>query len=196
MEALQNIDEEIVLWLNQWAGRSGALDSAEKLIAGDYFILVSLSLCLLAAWFWGKDIQRRDARQRAVLIAMASLGFASLVVLIVNEYYFRPRPFVEHELTVLLYRPTDSSFPAHPAAVAFAIAASMWQANRKLGAFFYGLAILWGLSRVFAGVFYPSDIVVGALIGIVMSYLVAAGTRRIEPIPTLVLRGARMLHLA
>ena len=196
MEALLKIDSEIVLWLNQWAGRSATLDAVEKLIVGDHFIPVSISLCLLAMWFVGRDSQRRNGRQRAVLRALLAVGFANLVVLILNQYYFRDRPFTEHELTVLFYQPTDSSFPANPAAVAFAMASGMWQGSRKLGAFVYGLAVVWGLSRIYAGVFYPSDIVAGALIGIGISHLVAFTLRLIEPLPTLVLRGARTLHLA
>ena len=196
MEALLNVDAEIVLWLNQWAGRSATLDAVEKLIVSDYFIPVSMSLCLLAVWFVGKDTRTRDANQRAVLRALIAVGFANLVVLILNQHYFRDRPFADHELTLLFYQPTDSSFPANPAAVAFAMASGMWQGGRKLGAFLYGLATLWGLSRVYAGVFYPSDVVAGAAIGVGISHLVALGLGLIEPIPTLVLRAARTLHLA
>ena len=204
MEALLNfvlseaegIDTEIVLCLNQWVGRFALLDGVGKVLVSDYFIPASVGLCLMAVWFLGNDPQRRNAHQRSVLIALASVGFASLVVLIVNEHYFRPRPFLEQELTLLFYQPTDSSFPSHPAAVGFTIASSMWRASWKLGAILYGLAALWGISRIYAGVFYPTDVVAGALIGIVMSYLVAAGFRLIEPIPTLVLRVTRRLHLA
>ena len=148
------------------------------------------------AWFAGSDARQRDARQRGVLRALIAVGFANLTVLILNQHYFRERPFVEYDLTLLFYPPTDSSFPANPAAVTFAMASGMWQGSRKLGAFLYGLAVLWGLSRIYAGVFYPSDVVAGALIGIAISYLVAVGLRLIEPLPTLVLRGARTLHLA
>ena len=196
MEALLNIDGEIVLWLNQWVGRFAFLDAVGKLLVSDYFIPAAMGLCLMALWFLGKDPQRRDGYQRAVLVALASVGFASLVVLILNQHYFRPRPFVVHELTVLFYQPTDSSFPSHPAAVGFTMASSIWQVSRKLGAILYVLAALWGTSRIFSGVFFPTDVAAGALIGIVMSYLVAVGFRLIEPVPTLVLRATRTLHLA
>ena len=196
MEALLNIDSEIVVWLNQWAGRYAFLDRVERLIVSDYFIPVAISLCLLAMWFAGRDSQSRDIRQRAVLRALLAVGFANLVVLILNQHLFRDRPFTEHELTVLFYQPTDSSFPANPAAFAFAMVSSIWQGSRKLGAFLYVLAGLWGLSRIYAGVFYPSDVVAGALIGVVISYLVAVALRLIEPLPTLVLRATRTLHLA
>lgn len=196
MDTIQRIDQEIVLWLNQWAGRTALLDWLEKLIVGDQFIPVCMSLCILAMWFAARDPQARNGHQRAVLRALIAVGFANLAVLILNQHYFRERPFAEHELTLLFYQPTDSSFPANPAAVAFAMASGVWQGNRKLGAFMYGLATLWGLSRIYAGVFYPSDVVAGALIGVSISHLVAIALRLIEPLPTLVLRGARTLHLA
>ena len=196
MEALVKIDEEVVLWLNQWAGRFAVLDAVERLIVSDYLIPVSISLSLLAMWFMGRDPKSRDGHQRAVLRALIAVGFANLVVLVLNQYYFRDRPFVEHEVTLLFYEATDSSFPCNPAVVAFAMASGVWQGSRKLGAVLYGLATLWGVSRIFAGVFYPSDVVAGAMIGIVVSYLVALGLRVIEPLPTLVLRATRTLHLA
>ena len=196
MDALQRIDQEIVLWLNQWAGRTALLDWPEKLIVGDQFIPVCMSFCILAMWFVARDPQARNGHQRAVLTALIAVGFANLVVLILNGHYFRERPFAEHELTLLFYQPTDSSFPANPAAVAFAMASGMWQGSRRVGAFLYGLATLWGLSRIYAGVFYPSDVVAGALIGVSISHLVAIALRLVEPLPTLVLRGARTLHMA
>lgn len=190
-----NVDERIVLWLNQWAGRWPVVDSAAEVLVSDYFVPVVVALCLVALWFSG-DAERRDSHQRAVIRALATVGFASWVVLIVNDHYFRPRPFVDHDLTLLFYPPTDSSFPAHPAAVGFALAAGTWGGNRGAGAVVYVLAALWGASRVFAGVFYPSDILAGAAIAVVVSHAVAVGLRLIEPVPTLVLRGARRLHLA
>ena len=136
------------------------------------------------------------ANQRAVLRALLAIGFANLVVLILNDHYFRLRPFAEHDLTLLFYEPTDSSFPANPAAVGFAMASGMWQGSRRLGGLMYALAALWGLSRIYAGVFYLSDVAAGALIGIVVSHAVALALRMIEPLPTLVLRATRTLHLA
>ena len=196
METILRADAEIVLWLNQWVGRFTPGDAAVKLVVSDYFVPVSIALCLLAMWFAGRDPAHRNAHQRAVLRALIGIGFANLAVLAFNHYYFRERPFAEHELAMLFYQPTDSSFPANPAVVAFAAASGIWQANRRLGAVFFGMAGLWGLSRVYAGVFYPSDVIAGALIGVGISMLVALGMRRIEPVPTMVLRVTRVLHLA
>ena len=191
------VDADIVIWLNQWVGRSAALDALGRLIVSDYFVPVVLSLCLLALWFTGDDNSTRSINQKAVLRAMIALGFANLAVFIINENFFRARPFIDHSLNIsLFYAPTDPSFPANPTALSFAMASGVWSANRKMGWLMYGVAAMWGLSRVFAGVFYPFDIIAGALIGMTVSYLVGVALRLIEPLPTMVLRVARELHLA
>ncbi len=191
------VEADIVIWLNQWVGRSAALDALGRLIVSDYFVPVVLSLCLLGFWFTGDDNSTRSTNQKAVLRAMIALGLANLAVLTINAHYFLARPFVDYPLDIsLFYAPTDSSFPANPTALSFAMASGLWAANRKMGWLMYGVAAMWGLSRVFAGVFYPLDIIAGALIGMTVSYLVGVVLRLIEPLPTMVLRVARELHLA
>lgn len=52
--------------------------------------------------------------------------------------------------------------------------------NKKWGVWFFFGAILMNISRVMAGVHYPSDIVGGAIVGVVVSYLVFFFARRIQ----------------
>jgi len=196
MEAIKRADAAIVLWLNQWVGHFPPLDALVKITVSDYFVPMVLSLILLFMWFGGRDAQERDKYQRSAGRAMIALGLVNIAMLIVNLFVFRPRPFAEHDLALLFYQPTDSSFPAHPAALGFAVASGVWQGSHRLGKVCYGLAILWSASRVYAGVFYPTDIIGGALIGLGVSFLVALALRVLEPLPTLILRGARAIHLA
>ena len=193
---MATVDEKILLWLNSGVGRFEPLDTVVRALVSDYLVPVLFSLVLLGLWFWGADAQRRERCQRAVMVGMIGLGFASLAVMIINNNYFRARPFTEYELSLLFYAPTDPSFPANPAAIAFAVATGVWTASRRVGGVLYLVAALYVLSRVYAGVFYPSDVVAGALIGVVTSTLVIFGLRLIEPIPTLVLKMARALYLA
>jgi undecaprenyl-diphosphatase len=190
------MDQEIILWLNQWAGRWEPLDKAVTLLTTDYLAPVALALGLLALWFSGKDVDTRTRHQRAVLHAVAALGFANLAMLVFNDFYFRSRPFNDLDLHLLFYRPTDSSFPANPAGLSFALAFSVWMTIRPVGWAMLAVAALWSLSRVFAGAHYLSDVAGGAVIGVAVAVTVSLGMTRMEPLPTAVIRVARALRLA
>ena len=189
MEAYLELEADLVIWLNQGIGKVALFDDLNYLLVSDYSIPLTISFWMLGMWFSGKDVPARDRNQRAVLRAAISLGFASLAVLILNQYFFRERPLAEYELASLLYTPTDSSFPAHPAAISFAAAMGVWLGSRRAGLVLFALAGLWGLVRVYSGLFYPSDVVVGGLIGVAVSCGVALALRFIEPVPTWVLQG-------
>ena len=196
MDTIFAADAAVVALLNQGIGRWSVLDYAAYLLVSDYFIPLAICFWMLGLWFRGDGPVSRGRNQRAVLAAAISLGLANLVVLILNGFFFRERPFVHMELATLFYEPTDSSFPANPAAAAFAAAGAIWLANRRAGAVLFVPAVLWCLTRVYSGVFYPTDILAGALIGLAMAWLVTIGLKRIEPVPAWVLAGARFLHLA
>ena len=196
METLLEIDTQMFLWLNHWVGKWTLGDYLVALLVSDYFVPVVLSLFLLGMWFCGRTPDEMELRQRSVIRALVTIGFVGLLVYVLNEYYFRPRPFTEHDIVLLFYQPTDSSFPANPAAISFAIAHSVWQGSKAIGKGAYFLAAIWSISRVYAGVFYPLDVIAGALIGIIVSIVVGLALRKIEPVPTMVLRLARVFHLA
>jgi hypothetical protein len=59
-----------------------------------------------------------------------------------------------------------SSFPSDSATFLFAMAAGLWLGSRWLGSVFGVFAICTSLARVYLGIHYPSDILVGALLGI------------------------------
>ena len=167
-------------------------------LASDYLVPVTLALTLVALWFTGQDGRTRMRHQIGLFVALASMGLSSLSIFIVNIFYFRPRPFDAPGLDVelLFYRPTDSSFPSNSAAAAVAVAASVWAVNRPVGAFLMVLAALYGFGRVYAGVHYPLDIAVGAAIGIVVTCLTLGLKNLLQPLPTWVVKAARILCLA
>ena len=196
MAKLTEIEGDIVAWLNGLLGRSEAVDDAVYLLVSDYFIPLCICFWMLGLWFQGRDFGKRDQNQRAVLGGAIGLGFANLAVLIINQFAFRDRPIAGLELTNLLYSATDSSFPSNPAAVAFAAAMAIWLGNRRAAVPVFALAGVWCLMRVLNGLFYPTDILAGAAIGASVSWLTVMGLRRIEPVTTWVLEGARFLRLA
>lgn len=105
--------------------------------------------------------------------AIARFGVVELIRL----FYHRPRPFVAFN-TEPLFPEHSWSFPSGHAAFFFALAASLYFYNKKWGAWFFIAATIISVSRVIAGVHYPSDILGGALVGIAVAYVVSWTTKK------------------
>lgn len=83
------------------------------------------------------------------------------------------RPFYELGLSPLtLTIPFNGSFPSDHSAFVFALAASLWLRDKKLGLIYFLGALLVGWGRVVSGVHYPIDIFGGAILGIFSALLV------------------------
>ncbi len=189
-------DELVFLWINGWAGRLPALDGAARLMASDYLVPVSLALTLLALWFGEVDRVVRERHQIGVIVAVSAMALSSWAVLLMNGAYFRPRPFDQLDVTLLFYKPTDSSFPANTAAASFAVAAAIWGVNRRAGLALFVAAGVFGLARIYTGVHYPLDILGGAMLGIAVAFLTTKAKDLLEPLLTMIIKAARVLCLA
>jgi undecaprenyl-diphosphatase len=94
-----------------------------------------------------------------------------------KHLFHRPRPFVQQSVILRVSPATasglanDSSFPSGHACNAFMIAALLAEQFRRKQYVFYGLAALVALSRIYLGVHYPSDVIMGACIGLVITWL-------------------------
>lgn len=189
-------DARLLLWLNGFVGRWAAVDNAVRVLATDYFAPVALSLLLFGLWFASRSQAQRERQQKAVAAAVASLGLANLIIALLNHAWARPRPFVDHDVALLFYRPTDPSFPSNLATMAFAMAAGVGLGHRRLGVFAYLVATATAVSRVWAGVHYPLDVVAGATLGVAATFLCRGVLRMIEPWPSRALRLLRKVYLA
>lgn len=176
------IDRQLLLILNGLAGSHPLLEATVRLLVNDYFVPTTLCLLLLAFWFEPAPSVTADAYRRAVLQTVTAILIANLLVKLFNLVYFRPRPYFDQEVTLLFYRPADSSFPSNPAAVAFAFAATIWPYHRRLAGVMGILASLFSLARVFAGVHYPLDILVGSLLGVLAARISLRLDARLHPI--------------
>lgn len=190
------LDLQLFRLINNLAGRNAFLDSLARLLVNEYFLTTTMALILVIFWFEGQDRDQRERNQRAILRALVALLLANIILKLCNLIYFRPRPFVDHEVNLLFYHPTDSSFPSNPATVGFSVAIAIWLYNRRLGASLLVLATLFGLSRIYCGVHYPLDVIAGALLGALSAYLVVRKGGFIDPLISLIIRTGRRLYLA
>jgi undecaprenyl-diphosphatase len=159
--------------LNSLALRTPVIDVPAQFLMTDYIVPTALSATLLALWFAGQDAGERAAFQRTVLRALLSLALASVALKLINEVYFRPRPFTfDDSVRLLFYHPSDSSMPSNAATVCFALAMSVWLQQKHWGAAMLALSLGMTLARVVGGVHYPADVVVGAWLGGFAAWLV------------------------
>jgi undecaprenyl-diphosphatase len=138
-----------------------------------------------------------------VIAGAIAVAIANVIVMALNgtEWALRPRPFdidphAAMSAVALFYAPPDPSFPSNSMAVGFALAASIVRVNRPFGIAMGLIAALMGVSRVYAGVHFPADIVVGAAIGILASLAALTLLRFMEPLTVRILRLAQRMYIA
>jgi undecaprenyl-diphosphatase len=131
-----------------------------------YLIVLIVVYAIYKIWREGKG-------QKIIgyFLAFVSAGIGRGIVSIIRHYYPHPRPPAALHITPL-FPETTSSFPSGHAVFFFALAAGVYMVDKKLGRLLYILATLVGIARIVAGVHWPSDIVAGALLGILTSYTV------------------------
>jgi undecaprenyl-diphosphatase len=189
-----SIDVRIVEWAaaHRYAPLNDffvALGTVEKL--GLIWALMAFALALLARRAVGPGLLLAALTLFSTLAADAvSFGVKDLVA--------RPRPADAHPEIHPLYAVHSSSFPAGHAATAFAGATVLSYFAPRLAPFFAGLAALIGVSRIYVGDHYPTDVLAGAAIGVLVGATAIAillvlerkllrGTlemRRLRPLPS------------
>ncbi|MDQ2790225.1 MAG: UDP-diphosphatase [Pseudonocardiales bacterium] len=143
--------------------------------------LVVLALLLVAGWWWTARY-RQDA-PRAVATAVLT-GVAAVVAVLVNQNLFSPaigrvRPCrALAPVEVLLPCSNDYSMPSDHTVIGGAFVIGLLILSWRLGRPAVLLALLLAFSRVYVGVHYPADTVVGLLLGAVIGAVVVLGGRR------------------
>lgn len=102
------------------------------------------------------------------------------IVELIRFLWERPRPFVENNINLLLDQAATPSFPSGHAAFYFALSTIVYFYNKKAGLFFFLASFLISIARVFSGIHWPSDIVVGALVGIISGWLIQKFLKKIH----------------
>ena len=113
-------------------------------------------------------------KKEVVLHAATACLLSWLIVVMLKSLLPTPRPFVNDGFPPLTFTvpPSMSSFPSSHAAVAFAIAVSVWYHKKKIGFWFLILAVLVAGGRVLTNVHFYLDVLVGGVIGILVAYLI------------------------
>lgn len=102
----------------------------------------------------------------------SSVGVVYACCALIGLAAARPRPFVRHDsVRGLVHHPPHRSFPSRHVASAFAMASVAGGASIGVSRSMFATGILLALTRVAAGLHYPSDVVAGGLLGIAVGRL-------------------------
>ncbi len=112
--------------------------------------------------------------RRAALLSLLALVCAHLLCNeVLKDYVGRIRPYeVVAGLSSLIGPQADYSFPSGHAMTSFAAAIVYFRhQKRRLGVPMLVLAILISVSRLYIGVHYPSDVILGAVLGTIIAVI-------------------------
>ncbi|NFN87406.1 phosphatase PAP2 family protein [Clostridium sporogenes] len=108
------------------------------------------------------------------VLCIASLFLSSLIgEVLLKNLVQRGRPFTAVEgINLLIKAPKSFSFPSGHTASSFAVATVVGRKIEKFKLPIYILAIAIAFSRLYLYVHYPSDVLVGALIGVISAKII------------------------
>lgn len=145
-------------------GHSPGLETAAKALGkagnnGAVWVVLGIVLALI-------DPSRREA-----WLICGALGPLAIVLNYgIKLAVRRPRPVLEG-LPPLGGAPSSLSFPSAHALSSFAVATAMFRVDPATGGAFV-VALLLSLGRPYLGMHYPSDVLAGALLGVLLGLIV------------------------
>ncbi|MGA9116545.1 MAG: phosphatase PAP2 family protein [Bacteroidota bacterium] len=174
MELLEAADRAVFLFLNRTLS-SPAGDLLWPVIT-DYDKLLPVRILLGGVWIWLLVRAGVKGRTAALLLVPLLAAGDQLSSSVLKEAVGRARPCHEvngvphvEEVRLLVGCGSGKSFPSSHAVNNFAAAALFAYYYRRWRWWFFGWAFLVAASRVAVGVHYPSDVLGGALIGILLA---------------------------
>ncbi len=140
-----------------WFGRS------DPYLVGSFFAFI------------GCCIWKRKILANRFIFVFTAIAASGILVNIIKIIFGRARPILLREgghfgFEFFRLGYEYASFPSGHAATVFAVAATLQLFYPRYAAFYYLLALLVGVSRIVLGAHYVSDVLVGALFGVLCTF--------------------------
>lgn len=175
MDAFFQLDGNILLWIQEYI-RNDFLTPIFKFIThlGDEgYVWIAIAVILLFV---------KKYRKVGLMVGASLLGSLVFNNMLVKNLVARPRPYRMIEtLSILIPEPGEYSFPSGHTSSSFAAGVVLYlMLPKKYGVPAMILAFLIGISRLYVGVHYPTDVLGGMVMGTVLAVATVKITELIE----------------
>ena len=168
IDNIVEIDKQMMVFLNKTISNS-IFDFMMPIITNQNFLVFSgLILIGYLAYYGGKR-----GRITIVLLLVAASFSDAICFQVIKPWVGRIRPshdFYEY-INLLVSKGGKYSFPSNHAANSFVFATVLSYFYDRNRTFLYILASTIAFSRVYVGVHYPLDIIIGSIIGYIISWI-------------------------
>lgn len=173
---LWKYDFEILFFIKDHI-RNGFLDVVVPFytnLGDDGIIWIVLGLVMLIP---------KKTRKCGIMVLAALLVMLVVNNIILKNLIARPRPCATYpELVELVKIPHSYSFPSGHTVSAMCVAFTILFQHKKLGIITLILAFLMGLSRLYVGVHFPTDVYGGIIVGALIALSVYFMEKKLSPI--------------
>jgi len=172
-----SIDSSLVTSLNAWGEHHRTL---VRVFSNDF---VYLALLLAVLWFTFTILKTHPLKSglkdfvvnylvKGVTIFAIPVGIAVVISESISALYIRQRPFVAVAgVKLLVPHGADGGMPSHHMVLLATLITTVYFYEKRCGILLTVLALGTGIARVVAGIHYPSDIIVGTVLGVATAYL-------------------------
>ena len=158
--------------LQSWVDSASPIQVWGIRFFSDFHIFFMAGL-LVVLWIYAAYTRQSLYKESALYVACTIL-FSLAIYTAVNQLFpVRPRPEAVSAITPIISHLPDNSFPSGHAifAAAALVAAVLFLKIRYLTAAICIFGILMILARVMAGIHYPGDMILGALLGVAFAFV-------------------------
>jgi undecaprenyl-diphosphatase len=180
LQFIHGLDVSIYYFLSRFAGNV-VIDRIARLEEANNFLKGGILFAILwNYWFYG-NAQKKEERRRAIVSILMGAILAIVVtrtVAFIVPFQVRPiyDPAIRHAMYAVHFQPSLenwSSFPSDTAAYFMALAFGIALLSRRIRIPMILYAAVWiCLPRMYLGIHYASEILVGAAIGIASVWIV------------------------
>lgn len=125
--------------------------------------------------------QPRAIKKSLIICSIIIAPLSYIIAKISGALYYDPRPFVVGNFIPLLAHSADNGFPSDHTLLASAIAMIVWFYNKKISYWFWLIAILIGVARIYVGIHHVVDIL-GSIIIVIISGIIYFALKKYKKI--------------